>query len=238
MRGFGSSLRDSITKVVESEVDTCVLLSGGLDSSLVTAYASQIQSNINTYSVSFGTNSNLDESQYSSLVANHFSTNHTSVDLDSISSYDFIRAINSIDDPFIDSSYIASYLLSEAISKSFKVAIGGDGADELLVDMPTIHNMLSMKIVQLLIRLILINSILFSILLVAILPLEIKGRAFLERTSLQPKSSVNTQPYFFDNSTIYKLLKDKSLFSPNSSSLRFAQLPSIVTSPFSSITLR
>jgi asparagine synthase (glutamine-hydrolysing) len=218
--------RDSIRQIIDSEVNTCVLLSGGLDSSLVTAYASQYSSNINTFSVTFGANNILDESQFSLLVAQHFSTNHTSINLESIAPNDFISAITSIDDPFIDSSYIASYLLSRSISKMYKVAIGGDGADEIFGgyshhtsysaydhykknDVTYLHSL---------------DSVLHTA--GRCLPLGLKGRAFLERASFGYINRINTLPYFFDNPTIYRLLKDKSLFSPDSSLMRCASLHS------------
>lgn len=118
---------------IEADVETANFLSGGLDStSIIKSLSEQTDKQINTFSVSFDTKT-YDESKWSQQVANKYNTNHTEIQInkEKVSS-SLIESINSIDEPYADPSVIPSYVLSKLISEKFKVAISGDGGDELL----------------------------------------------------------------------------------------------------------
>ena len=120
-------------------------MSGGIDSSSITKNLYDNGNNLNTFSIRFE-NSKYDESKWSRLVAKKYNTNHTEVDLNIDISFDKVNSILSIlDEPYSDPSVIPSYLLCNAISKEYKVAISGDGGDELLGGYQRISNSLSKK---------------------------------------------------------------------------------------------
>lgn len=124
-------LLKSVEKTLISDVPVGILLSGGLDSSLITAIASSFNSNLKTFSVSFSSHSGFDESQHSRLIANAYKTDHIELNASEISAERFEFLASNFDLPIGDTSIIPTFLLSEEVSKHCKVVLGGDGADEL-----------------------------------------------------------------------------------------------------------
>lgn len=131
MDKLNALLKDSIDMQLQCDVPACILLSGGVDSSLLTAYASEVSSQVKTFTVSFKGFSEFDESSSAKLVARHFGTDHTEVEGVNIDPELFIDISQSIDIPFNDSSIIPTYTVYNAVSQHCKVALGGDGGDEL-----------------------------------------------------------------------------------------------------------
>jgi asparagine synthase (glutamine-hydrolysing) len=124
-------LEDSVKKQMISDVPIGVLLSGGIDSSLVTAMAARVSSKIKTYTISFPGHGKLDESKHANLIASYFGTEHTELEAES-SSLDLLPLLaRQFDEPIIDSSMIPTYLVSKLVKNHCTVALGGDGADEL-----------------------------------------------------------------------------------------------------------
>ncbi len=124
-------LLDSTRLRLHADVPIGVLLSGGLDSSLVTAAAAKVSTGtIKTFSISVP-GSELDESARARLIARHFSTEHYELPLN----HQGIEALDDIapfvDEPLADSSLIPSYLVSKLTKGAVTVALGGDGGDEL-----------------------------------------------------------------------------------------------------------
>ncbi|MEP1094470.1 MAG: asparagine synthase (glutamine-hydrolyzing) [Cyclobacteriaceae bacterium] len=125
-------LDQAVQKRLMSDVPLGSFLSGGTDSSVVVALASRHTTQLSTFSIGYREHSFFDETEYAELVAKKFNTDHTTFsltnddllnDLDEIVSY--------IDEPFADSSAIPTYILSKYTSQHVKVALSGDGADEL-----------------------------------------------------------------------------------------------------------
>jgi asparagine synthase (glutamine-hydrolysing) len=105
-------------------------LSGGVDSSLVTYYMSQIQdSPVETFSVGFE-NKVFDESDHSRKISDTFKTNHNELIISGGVISHLHKITEVLDEPFADSSFIATYLLSEYTAKNRVVVLGGDGGDE------------------------------------------------------------------------------------------------------------
>ena len=78
-------------------------------------------------------NNKFDESKYCENVASKYGTNHLAIKFDNNYTVDDVdKIISSLDEPFADPSYMPTYLLSNKISEHFKMAISGDGGDELL----------------------------------------------------------------------------------------------------------
>jgi len=128
-----SLLNKSIEQMLVADVPLGVLLSGGLDSSLIVAIASKISSEkINTFTISFPNNSSLDESQHAALIADYFGTNHNVLEANPDQLIEKLAHICSFyDEPIVDSSMLPTWLVTNLVSKHCKVAIGGDGGDEL-----------------------------------------------------------------------------------------------------------
>lgn len=124
-------LKHSLKLQLHADVPVGVLLSGGLDSSIITALATQTTAEINTFNVAFPGYKKQDESQYARLVANYFSTKHHELEVPFADPYFISKMVEYFDEPMIDSSMIPTYLLASEIAKTCKVAIGGDGGDEL-----------------------------------------------------------------------------------------------------------
>ena len=108
------------------------LLSGGIDSSIVTALmAKNSMEKPKTFTVGFK-DSSYDESKYARAISKHLSTDHTEVLLEEDDCKDVIPQISKIyDEPFADSSQIPTYFISKIARKDVKVVLTGDGADEL-----------------------------------------------------------------------------------------------------------
>ena len=124
-------LKHSIEEQLHADVPTSVLLSGGLDSSLLTALASDVKNNVETFSVSFTGDKKNDEIDHANQIANYFDTNHNILKVDDLSLKSLIEVCDNTDEPFIDSSFIPTYYLAKEVGKKTKVVLGGDGADEL-----------------------------------------------------------------------------------------------------------
>lgn len=123
-------LKLAVNRQMVADVPLAVFLSGGLDSSLISAYASQFASGLKTYSVSMG-DSPLDESHHARKVANFFGTDHHEIPISEVNASFILDLAVKAGEPLADSSIIATALISREVAKTCKVALGGDGADEL-----------------------------------------------------------------------------------------------------------
>ncbi len=127
-----SLLEQSVQRRMVADVPLGAFLSGGTDSSAVVSMASKFDSNLNTFSIGYTDHPFFDETHFAESVANKFKTHHTTFSLSNDDLLDSLDAIlNYIDEPFADSSAIPAYILSNRVSKEIKVALSGDGADEL-----------------------------------------------------------------------------------------------------------
>ncbi len=130
---LNSLLEASVQRRLIADVPLGAFLSGGIDSSVVTALASRHKPSLHTFSIGFRDEKFFDETEYARLVANHFKTEHTVFSLSNDDLYKHVHSIlDYIDEPFADSSAINVYILSQETRKHATVALSGDGADELL----------------------------------------------------------------------------------------------------------
>lgn len=115
-----------------SDVPVGIYLSGGVDSSLVTALlAKHHDQPISTFTIGFAEKSH-DESRWARRIAEHCGTNHTEYILESGEALDIARDWGSLfDEPFADSSSIPTLLVSRLASEHVKVVLSADGGDEL-----------------------------------------------------------------------------------------------------------
>lgn len=129
-------LRLAVRRRLVSDVPLGVFLSGGIDSSAVTALAVREVPRLRTFSVAFEESqqgeAGYDESRFARLAARTFGTEHSEGRLSAQECLDLIPlAANQLDEPFADPSYFPTFLLSRFARREVTVALGGDGADEL-----------------------------------------------------------------------------------------------------------
>jgi len=138
-------LRESIKLRLRSDVPLGVLLSGGIDSSLIVALAAEQTSKIQTFTIGL-TERSFDESVYANKVSETFNTEHNTEMLDATKLYTLLpEVMNYLDEPLGDASVIPTYLLSRFAVKKVKVALGGEGGDELFAGYPTYQAMKLIK---------------------------------------------------------------------------------------------
>ena len=127
---FDFLITKSVKNQLRSDVPVGVLLSGGIDSSIVTCVANSLNSNVVNYTVDFGNNE--EELHNSKIISNYYGCHHEIFHFKSLEIEKFDSITSRIDDPISDSSFLPTFLITEMISNSGgKVVLGGDGADEL-----------------------------------------------------------------------------------------------------------
>ena len=130
------ALRTAVERRMVSDVPVGVLLSGGIDSSLVVALlAEQGQTGLATFSIGFESagGESGDEFEYSSLVAERFGTDHHRIPIDDSRLLPGIDAtVAAMSEPMVSHDCVAFYLLAQEVSRHVKVVQSGQGADEVL----------------------------------------------------------------------------------------------------------
>ena len=130
-----ASLRTAVKRRLVSDVPVGVLLSGGLDSSLIVGLLAEAgQSGLNTFSVGFETVEDVagDEFSYSDIIAERFRTDHHKIQVDAdemVSALPDVFAAMS--EPMVSHDAVGFYLLSREVAKTIKVVQSGQGADEI-----------------------------------------------------------------------------------------------------------
>jgi asparagine synthase (glutamine-hydrolysing) len=125
------TLRDSIRAHLVADVPVGVLLSGGVDSAGITALAAGEQAGpVKTFSVGFE-ESSFDELNRARLVAERYGTDHHEIILRPDAVELFPKLVEAFDEPFGDSSALPTYLVSELAAGEVRVALSGEGGDEL-----------------------------------------------------------------------------------------------------------
>jgi len=131
-----ASLRTAVERRMVADVPVGVLLSGGIDSSLVVALLAEAgQTDLATFSIGFDAagGESGDEFEYSSLVASRFGTDHHRIAIDSARLLPGIDGtVRAMSEPMVSHDCVAFYLLSQDVSASVKVVQSGQGADEVL----------------------------------------------------------------------------------------------------------
>jgi asparagine synthase (glutamine-hydrolysing) len=134
-----AALKEAVRKELVADVPIGVFLSGGIDSSAVAATMAELApGNVNSFSIGFADRS-FDESAWARMVATRLGTNHHELVLEPHMLFDLVPKITALlDEPMADASIIPTYLLSQFTRQHVKVALGGDGGDELFAGYPTV----------------------------------------------------------------------------------------------------
>ena len=129
---FIDILEESVLLRTNSDVPFATFLSGGLDSTSIIKSQKNMNLEINSFSV-YMNKSKFDEREYCEEVSKVYNTNHDYVEFNEQITLETVNSIlGTLDEPFADPSYVPTYLLSNMISNKYKVALSGDGGDELL----------------------------------------------------------------------------------------------------------
>lgn len=127
-----SLLEHSVQQRMTADVPLGTFLSGGIDSSVITAIAAQHTSQLRTFSIGYKDEPFFDETHYAQLVAKRYKTDHTVFELSNSDLFGSLHhVLNYTDEPFADSSALALSILSKHTRNLVTVALSGDGADEL-----------------------------------------------------------------------------------------------------------
>jgi asparagine synthase (glutamine-hydrolysing) len=126
-----SRLRDSVRAHLVADVPVGVLMSGGVDSSVLAALAAgEVDTPLMTFSVGFEDRS-FDERSLARMVASRYGTDHHELLVGTEVTERLPEVVAAFDEPFADSSAIPTYLVSELAARHVKVVLSGEGADEL-----------------------------------------------------------------------------------------------------------
>ena len=121
----------AVARRLVADVPVGVFLSGGIDSTTIAALATRHKNPVQTFSIGFAEES-FDETPHALLASRRLGTQHSTERLSGQACLDLLpEAVASLDEPFADPSFLPTLLLSRFTRRSVKVALAGDGGDEL-----------------------------------------------------------------------------------------------------------
>jgi asparagine synthase (glutamine-hydrolysing) len=129
-------LERAVKRQMISDVPVGAFLSGGIDSSLAVALMARHSSGpVRTFSVGFAED-NVDESPIAEIVARQFGTDHTVLYTEDAGPAELLKLMGQLDEPFCDPAFVPTYALSAVTKRHVKVALSGDGGDEVFGGYP------------------------------------------------------------------------------------------------------
>jgi asparagine synthase (glutamine-hydrolysing) len=218
-----SLLEDAVHRQLLADVPVGVLLSGGVDSSLVTAMAVRASSQVKTYTIGFPGNGVLDETEHARLIARHFGTQHTELMAEPAIADLLPMLAHQYDEPIVDSSMIPTFLVSQLVRQECTVALGGDGGDELFGGYHHHSRLLWMqqrlgKIPLPLRRAIAKGAEKF-------LPVGVKGRNWMQGLDVDLNNDLPLIANYFDPTTRRKLMTKQGMWEIASSAVIKSRVP-------------
>lgn len=219
-----SLLEDSVRRQLVADVPVGVLLSGGVDSSLVTAMAVRASSQVQTFTIGFPNHGALDETEHARLIARHFGTKHTELMAEPATADLLPRLAHQFDEPMVDSSMIPTFLVSHLVRQQCTVALGGDGGDELFGGYAGYSRLLWMKN-----RLGPIPQFLRKSVSVAaehFLPVGLKGRNWLQGLGVDLQNGLPMISSSFDATTRQRLLMSQTNWQTTAEQVLKDRVPS------------
>ena len=201
-------LQDSVKLRMVADVPVGILLSGGVDSSLVTALAAKSgERQVRTFTVSFPEDADYDEARFASEIASACGTDHHVLEAEA-ASVDLLPALAAqFDEPMADSSMVPTHLVSRLIREHATVALGGDGGDELFGGYPHYRWLFQQQRVRAAIPGSLRGPLRRGI--AAALPVGLKGRNFAIGALADDESRLLQINTFFDEAARDRLLPSR-----------------------------
>jgi asparagine synthase (glutamine-hydrolysing) len=223
IREFEFLLEDTLRRQLTADVPVGILLSGGVDSSLITAIASRIKPQLTTFTIRFPGHGEFDETVHARLIARHFGTEHIELEA-AESTVDLLPLLaRQFDEPMADSSMIPTYMVSKLVRRYCTVALGGDGGDELFGGY--IHHN---RLLWLQRNLGWIPRFLRASAATAaerLLPVGFKGRNWLQGLDIDMKRGLPLIASCFDRTTRRKLMADHPSWKLVAEGVREARIP-------------
>lgn len=209
-----SQLLDTLENLLESavrnqmiaDVPVGVLLSGGVDSSLITAMAVRASSKVKTFTVGFPGHGAMDETKHARLIADYFGTEHIELQAQAVTTDILYKLARQYDEPIVDSSMIPTYLVSQLVRQHCTVALGGDGGDELFGGYEHYSRLLWMQQHFGKVPLVLRNVLAYGS--QKILPQGFNGRNWLKGLGVDFSNDLPHIATYFDKNSRNKLFKN------------------------------
>lgn len=219
-----SLLEDAVRRQLVADVPVGVLLSGGVDSSLVTAMAVRASNQVQTFTIGFPGHGALDETEHARLIARHFGTQHTELMAEPATAALLPRLAYQFDEPMVDSSMIPTFLVSQMVRQKCSVALGGDGGDELFGGYGGYSSLLWMKgrlgrFPRPLRQAIALGA-------EKLLPVGLKGRNWLQGLGEDLNSGLPLMASFYDATTRRKLMAHQGDWAAVAKSVMKKRVPS------------
>ena len=216
-------LEDAVRKQLVADVPVGILLSGGVDSSLITAMAVRASRQVNTFTIRFPGHGALDETEHARLISRHFETTHTELIAEPTTADLLPSLARQFDEPMADSSMIPTFLVSQLVQKRCTVALGGDGGDELFGGYSHHSRLLWMQrqlgyIPRSLRRIVSSGA-------EHILPVGYKGRNWLQGLGTDLRKGLPLIATYFDASIRRRLLNHVTNYELVAESVRMARIP-------------
>jgi asparagine synthase (glutamine-hydrolysing) len=218
-----SLLEDSVRLQLVADVPVGVLLSGGVDSSLVTALAVRAKPQVKTFTIRFPGYGKYDETEHARRIARHYGTEHIELEA-AESTVDLLPLLaRQFDEPMIDSSMIPTYLVSRLIREHCTVALGGDGGDELFGGYPHYSRLLRSQ--QLLGRI--PRSLRLHVANAAetLLPVGFKGRNWLQGMEVDLQGGLPLIASFFDRTMRRRVIAGRDAWEFVAEGVRERRIP-------------
>ena len=216
-------LEDSVRRQLVADVPVGILLSGGVDSSLVTAMAVRASSKVKTFTIRFPEHPKYDETEHARVIARHFQTEHIELECHPATADLLPQMARQFDEPIVDSSMIPTFLVSQLVRQYCTVALGGDGGDELFGGYAHYSHLLWMKKKLCAIPHPLRLGVAFAC--EHILPTGFKGRNYLRALSADLDDGLPTVASCFTAAERRRLLETQSGWHTNAESIVKSRVP-------------
>ena len=200
-------LKNSIKDQTKADVPLGILLSGGIDSSLITSIASNSNKKINTFTFINDLEKQSDfELNNSRIISKFYSTNHHEIYFGDIKKEIIFEISDINDEPIIDSSFIPTYLITKKIKKYCTVALGGDGGDELFGGYNHYPRLLNLIRIKKILPELICNFV--SHVSNSYLPIGFKGRNWLNLLSKNFNENYLDFATYFDTHNNFKIISN------------------------------
>ena len=216
-------LSDAVRRQLVADVPVGILLSGGVDSSLITALAARAVRKVRTFTMRFPGHGGFDETEHARLVARHFATEHLELEMGDSTVELLPLLARQLDEPMVDSSIIPTYLISQLVRRHCTVALGGDGGDELFGGY--FHYTRLLKMQRTVGRL--PRPMRLSLARTAghLLPLGFRGRNWLQALAVDLEDGLPLIAHHFDSRSRRQLIKDRNEWRPVGEDIRARSVP-------------